>query len=281
MAQEGDYLAARVQALNGGAPPKDILARSGLHKFYERLKARHDARAAQGRENAERIAKIRAPQIASLAKDRVYAETLEAFRKHGRPKLSKALPHAPLVKDDVRSGSIITVFGPPFDVLVGWAEGPGGPLHTANPDGSFEVGAFGGGGYTSAVAGVGKWFNPLKDGVLRAASFTPFNWAYGAYANFETAHSDGYFGWWIWDATEQTEAYVSFNQIFSVGASWLDSISGDGSGYFQEQPLVLLKGGHWYEIVPYCEVMVDDGFSSSALGEMNGATRFFVFEQYI
>jgi hypothetical protein len=172
------------------------------------------------------------------------------------------------------------VFGPPFDVLVGWAEGPGGPLHTANLERSFEVGALGG-DYTSAVAGVGKWFSPLKDGVLRAASFTPFNWAYGAYANFETAHSDGYFGWWIWDATEQTETYVSFNQIFSAGASWLDGVSGDGSGYFQEQPLVLLKGGHWYEIVPYCEVMVDDGFSCSALGDINGATRFFVFEQYI
>jgi hypothetical protein len=56
------------------------------------------------------------------------------------------------VKPDIKSGSIITIFGPPYDVTVGWAEGPGYQFHGAHvSDGSFQVFADGGDGYTSVV----------------------------------------------------------------------------------------------------------------------------------
>ena len=224
MAGNDDYLAAR-RGTSGRNASSKIMARGGDRQFKQMLHARRLRRETLGRAAAKRIAKVRAPIIKQLTANRESAAALEEFRikKRVRKPLKKIARRISIVKPDIKSGSIITIFGPPYDVTVGWSEGPGYQFHSVDvSDGSFFVFADGGDGYTSAVSGVGKWFSPIKDGALRVASYTPYDWQYSVQAGFLTAHCDAYIGWWIWNATDETEVYSSLDTIFSYGVSWLE-----------------------------------------------------------
>ena len=285
MAGNDDYLAAKLEALQGGTPPRKIIARGGDREFKQMLHARRLRRETLGRAAAKRIAKVRAPIIKQLTANRESAAAVEEFRikKRVRKPLKRIARRIPIVKPDIKSGSIITIFGPPYDVTVGWAEGPGEQFHGVHvSDGSFQVFADGGDGYTSVVSGVGKWFSPIKDGALRVASYTPYDWEYSVQAGFVTAHCDAYIGWWIWNATDETEVYSSLDTIFSYGVSWLEGHQSEGNDFFQDQPIVQLEAGKVYKIVVYCEVQADDSFSYSfAAGSIAAKVGFFLFELFI
>jgi hypothetical protein len=70
MAGNDDYLAARLEALQGGTPPRKIIARGGDREFKQMLHARRLSRETLGRAAAKRIAKVRARIIKQLTADR-------------------------------------------------------------------------------------------------------------------------------------------------------------------------------------------------------------------
>jgi hypothetical protein len=126
------------------------------------------------------------------------------------------------------------------------------------------------------------FFDPIKDCVLRVAAYTPFNWSCALQAVFFTAHSDGYVGWLITNATDQVDVFSSYDSIFSRGVSWFDSVEDQGSGFYQVTPFVFVQAGKWYRVNLFCQASVDDSFTQSfADGNISGKAGFFVFEQFI
>jgi hypothetical protein len=280
-----NFLTSRIKALHGGKPPAEILARGQETRFKHLLRDRRLERERRGKSARERIAKVRAPMIKQLLADPDSAAAIKEFQKKKfapRPfkKVSQSIPS---FTSDIRSGSILTVVGPPYDFTIGWSAGPGLQVHQSDvATGAFAAFADGGGGYTDAVAGVGMFFNPVKDCLLRVSAYTPYNWSYLLQAGFFTAHSDGYFGWLITNATDQVDVFSSYDSIFSRGVGWFDSAEDNGSGFYQVQPLVFVQGGKWYRINLYCQVSVDDNFTYSfGDGNISGKAGFFVFEQFI
>jgi hypothetical protein len=284
VADKDDHLTARIEALHGGKPPAKILARREERRFEQMLRARRLDREKRGRAASKRIEKVRAPLIRQLMGNPKFAAAYEAFKNEkivSRPP-KKIWRRIPIVKSDIRSGSILTFVGPPYDFTVGWAEGPGVHDHDANTsDGRFSTLATGGTGYTDDVAGVGMFFSPIKDCVLRVSAYTPYDWDYQLLGGFATAHADGYFGWLITNATDQIDVYNSFDQIFSNGVSWFDNEEADGSSFYQASPLVFLQSSKWYRVNLFCQLSVDDGFDSSATAQISAQAGFFVFEQFL
>jgi hypothetical protein len=284
VADKDDHLTARIKALHGGKPPAKILARREERRFEQMLRARRLDRERRGRTASKQIEKVRASLKRQLIANLEFAAAYEEFKKRklvnwSPKKLSRTIP---AVKSDIKSGSILTVIGPPYDYPIGWSDGPGVQTHYASrSDGRFGTVATGGGGYTDDVAGVGMFFKPIKDCVLRVSAYTPYDWRYLLLAGFATAHGDGYFGWLITNATDQIDVYSSFDQIFSNGVSWFDGVGVEGNGFYQATPLVMVESSKTYRINLFCELSVDDGFDSSALAEISAQVGFFVFEQFI
>jgi hypothetical protein len=264
--------------------------RAPIADLRERMARRFERRRERFIDMSRRFEAMQAPLFAPLAKDAGVAkqvrELREKLKRAGRPPLSvERYPGE--VEPGIRSGSILTIKVPPYDVP--FTDKIGSPADVAADvgAGTFSVGVSGGGGNTSALAGVGVWFRSLTDNVnTRVAALTDysFNWfdiSSGGYV----AHNNGSINIWVWGDSEQNwVSRQTETPSWSDGTGWYEEHSDADDGRVSNQSFFPARPNAWYLAVMWASSSVHDndgglfGFSW-AQADLAASVPIVVFEQ--
>jgi hypothetical protein len=254
------YGAEKVHALElalGGKPPQDGIqhATAELHRYigeqFERCKLRH-----------EKMAALLAKQSEFLSSRLNLDKASNAFSQELRE--TRAKPTTPLkrvsrpkIEPKMVAGSGFWLKAPPYNDQGQAISGDA----NASPDalnGSYTLGMAGGGGSSSAWAGLAIDFFAVEDNPFqRFAAFAEYDYQwFDDSNNWATATNDASTNIWVWGNTERRWVLQQGN----FPPTWNDSINnfsqsngsgGDGSEQFARQSFEVsfpAFGHNWYRV---------------------------------
>src|SRR5215471_16130221 len=173
--------------VSGAMPLAPAVARRGIAALNKRVVARSQDRYAEQRRIARESKKILAPVLKVIRKDKAAMQAVENLRRltidRKPPKITfpKVLQR---VESHTRTGSILRIFGPPYDAEWGDNSTPDDTTwgswvaYKTPPDPRFNSTCnIGNGGSAWASAGVGKWFVPDAESTwVRIGIYAPYEW---------------------------------------------------------------------------------------------------------
>jgi hypothetical protein len=200
---------------------------------------------------AEHARTVLAPLHKIIAADPYAQKALKSFRPKPRPKLIRKKTFVPKVRSHVRSGSIWTFRGLPYDFF--WQPNSGSSGFNSGGSEAFkDSGEFfihnevkNPSAYVWAGAGVAVWFRPVSEsGVVNFRSYTPGTYSWDDDSFGYAADSGGFIGILIesWNLQGQDHRVDQDNRF----QQW-----SDGTGWWQEhgfnsEEYVLFPNDTWF-----------------------------------
>ncbi len=260
---------------------------AGLAHFRKLIEARRLERQKRRKVAADLTAKMRAPLLKQWKSDPDVTAALEEARKaraaHRKLHPRKG-PNGPAMKVPhlkPNPASLLSVFGAPFPVHDGGDFGSGNADWNAMDSGYQFVGDNGGDDTSVSYAGVGMIYSARATGLMRAATYTWYDWYYWVEAGFFTADASGSIGWLIYRLDDGAIVYESYDDLFNGHVGWLDDHSDDGFGAFTDWAWFDVTAGTSYVFMITTEVLAaDTSPQSDAYAQIEAKTGFFVFEEF-
>jgi len=200
------------------------------------------------------------------------------------------------VQPHVRSGSIMSVVGAPYDAA--WTDegsadgttwGTGVAIKTA-PDPRFNSTTnIGNGGSSYSSAGVGKWFVPVgRDSYVRLGMYAPYQYDWRLDSTYYTAHSSAFIGVYVqsfdFGGGTPRDELVRYVPLWSEGTSWLQDHSDSGEGYFPSDNYFWASNGRQYICWAWCHTEADATSGSIAYSyawaTLSVSLPFMVFQEW-
>lgn len=202
-----------------------------------------------------------------------------------------------VVEREVRSGSIMSVVGKPFDYE--WDEHSpanqttwGSTYVTASGyDPRFNTSThigFGGGAW--AAAGIGQSFTPVGRNTtwVRIGVYAPCLFDWQANSTLATAHTRGFIGVFVQSYGLNGQDWrVEVDRriwLWSAGSSWWDELSNAGSTHYPSDTYFLASSARRYIVWVWSHTSADATsggiYRSYARGSISVSLGFLVFEQW-